>query len=107
MTRAQHSPGGLDASGILSRCQDDPLFFSRHVLGGEQPWERQVHIMRSVSERNRTVVPSGFAVGKTWVAARISLWFLFSFPSSLVITTVPTWRQVKNMLWSEIRRQHG
>jgi hypothetical protein len=45
-------------------------------------------------------------VGKTWTAARVALWFLLSFPRSLVITTAPTWRQVETVLWSEIRRQH-
>jgi len=94
----------MDAGAILARCQKDPLFFSRHVLGGDRPWRRQEEIIRSVRDRPRTVVPSGFAVGKTWVAAVIVLWFLYSFPSSLVITTGPTWRQVKNVLWAEIRR---
>ena len=96
----------LNARGLLQRCQADPLFFSRHVLGGEQPWGKQQQITLSVRDNERTAVPSGFAVGKTWVAARIVLWFLFSFPHSLVITTAPTWRQVENVLWAEIRRQH-
>ena len=95
-----------DAQNLLKRCQDDPLFFSRHVLGGEQPWEKQRQIMFSVRDNPKTVVPSGFSVGKTWTAARVALWFLFSFPHSLVITTAPTWRQVQNVLWAEIRRQH-
>ena len=63
--------------------------------------------MQSVCERPRTAVPSGFAVGKTWIAARIALWFLYCHRSSLVITTAPTWRQVENVLWAEIRRQHS
>ena len=95
-----------DAKNLLKRCQKDPLFFSRYVLGGEQPWEKQRQIMLSVRDNPRTVVPSGFGVGKTWVAARTVLWFLFSHPNSLVITTAPTWRQVENVLWAEIRRQH-
>lgn len=96
----------IEAASILKRCQEDPVFFSKHVLGGEQPWEMQRRVMQSVRDHARTAVPSGFAVGKTWVAARIALWFLCSFPHSLVITTAPTWRQVENVLWAEIRRQH-
>jgi hypothetical protein len=95
-----------DAKNLLKRCQEDPLFFSKHVLGGEQPWEKQRRIMLSVRDNPRTVVPSGFGVGKTWTAARVALWFLFSHPHSLVITTAPTWRQVESVLWAEIRRQH-
>ncbi|MGB2865424.1 MAG: hypothetical protein WBC05_18990 [Sedimentisphaerales bacterium] len=95
-----------DARNLLKRCQEDPLFFSKHVLGGEQPWQKQIQIIKSVRDNTRTMVPSGFGVGKTWVAARTVLWFLFSHPNSLVITTAPTWRQVENVLWAEIRRQH-
>jgi hypothetical protein len=97
----------LDARGILARCQADPVFFSDNVLGRERPWERQVDIMLSVRDNRRTAVPSGFAAGKTWVAAQTALWFLFAHMHSLVITTAPTWRQVENVLWAEIRRQHG
>ena len=107
MTTTSATADHLDAAGILKRCQEDPVFFSEHILGGEQPWERQEEIMHSVCSRPRTAVPSGFCVGKTWVAARIALWFLLSFPNCLVITTAPTWRQVENVLWAEIRRQQA
>jgi hypothetical protein len=97
---------GEDARKLMERCQRDPLFFGEYVLGGEQPWDKQRQIMLSVCDNLRTVVPSGFGVGKTWTAARVVLWFLFSHPHSLVITTAPTWRQVESVLWAEIRRQH-
>jgi len=96
----------FDASRFLKRCQEDPLFFSEHGLGGGRPWGKQRAIMKSVLHNRRTTVPAGHAVGKTWVAARVALWFLHSFPHSLVITTAPTFRQVENVLWAEIRRQH-
>lgn len=95
-----------DARSLLERCQKDPLFFCRYVLGGEKPWSKQKEIMLSVRDNPRTLVPAGYAVGKTWVAARVALWFLYSYPNSLVITTAPTWRQVENILWAEIRLQH-
>jgi len=98
---------GPDATRVLARCQSDPLFFSKEIIGGEQPWEKQEAIMRSVLDHPRTAVPSGYATGKTWAAARIALWFLFSFPYALVISTAPTWRQVEHVLWAEIRRQHA
>jgi len=95
-----------EARSLVERCQNDPLFFSKQVLGGEEPWSKQEEIMLSVRDHPRTVVPSGYSVGKTWVAARIGLWFLYSYPGSLVITTAPTWRQVETILWAEIRRLH-
>ena len=91
---------------FIDHCQQDPLFFSEHVIGGEQPWEKQIEIMLSVRDNPRTAVPSGFSVGKTWIAGRTALWFLYSFPNSLVVTTAPTARQVEHILWAEIRRQH-
>ena len=53
-----------DGLRLVKRCQQDPLFFSKYVLGGEQPWEKQQQIMLSVRDNQRTVVPSGFGVGK-------------------------------------------
>ena len=90
---------------ILGRCRRDPLFFSRHVLGGEQPWERQAEILLAVRDSNRVAVRSGHGVGKTWTAARAVIWFLYSHPHSIVLTTAPTHRQVRSILWAEIRRQ--
>ena len=62
-------------------------------------------VLRAVRDHRFVAVRSGHGVGKTWTAARAALWFLFSFPRSIVITTAPTQRQVKSILWGEIRRQ--
>lgn len=44
------------------------------------------------------------ASGKTYTASKLVPWWLFSYPmDSLVVTTAPTWRQVKEVLWREIR----
>jgi hypothetical protein len=34
----------------LKRCQQDPLFFSKHILGCEQPWHKQEEILLSVRD---------------------------------------------------------
>jgi hypothetical protein len=47
-------------------------------------------------------------VGKDWCCARIALWWYFTRPNSIVITTAPTERQVKTILWGELRKAyHG
>lgn len=89
----------------MARCRRDPLFFCRHVLGGEQPWERQAQILLALRDAPRVAVRSGHGVGKTWTAARAALWFLYSHPRAIVLTTAPTQRQVRSILWTEIRRQ--
>lgn len=54
----------------------------------------------------RTAVRSCHGAGKSYIAARIALWFLNSFPYSLVLTTAPTFRQVAKVTWQEIRSAH-
>ena len=46
-------------------------------------------------------------VGKTRTAAWAALWFLLTHFDSRVVTTAPTWRQVKDLLWSEIAKAWG
>jgi len=89
----------------LKIVQNDPEVFIRDILHGD-PWEKQVEIARSVQKYHRTAVRSCHGVGKTKVAAWIALWFLYSFANSKVVTTAPTWHQVKNLLWREIRGEH-
>lgn len=83
----------------------EPEVFGRYCLGGSYtPDQRRV--MESVRDHKRTAVHSGHNVGKTRVAADIALWWLNTRRPSLVITTAPTWTQVKRVLWKEIRSRH-
>lgn len=54
-----------------------------------------------------TAVRSCHGAGKSFAAAAAVCWFLRSFPESLVITTAPTGRQVKAILWQEIAQAHA
>jgi len=96
----------VHAEKVLNRIRIDPIYFSQFVMGGDAPWRMQREIMRSVCEFPRTAVHTGHAVGKTWIAARVALWFLNAFKPSKVVTTAPTFRQVKRLLWGEIRKQY-
>lgn len=49
---------------------------------------------------------SGHGVGKTYVAAGVALWFLYSFPDSRVLSTAPTFTGVEKLLWHEINQLH-
>jgi hypothetical protein len=93
------------AAALVERCRKDPEFFIREVLG-DDPWEQQVAIMESIRDNRVTAVPSCHSSGKSWTAGRIALWFAFSYHGSKVITTAPTERQVKGVLWGEILRAH-
>lgn len=47
-----------------------------------------------------------FVEHNTMLAARLAIWFLCCFKPSKVVTTAPTLRQVKDLLWSELRNAH-
>ncbi len=70
-------------------------------------WDSLREVITAILQNRRVVVPSGHGVGKTWLLARIALWFLYSFYPSKVITTAPTWPQVENLLWAEMRKAHA
>jgi hypothetical protein len=87
----------------LTRYQNDPVGFARDVLRCEL-WSKQTAVMQSVAARPRTTVRSCHNSGKTFAAGALALWWLHCFDPSLVITTAPTERQVKDVLWQEIRQ---
>ncbi len=90
---------------ILRRSVADPVWWMREVLGCE-PWPVQAQIARAVRDHKRVVVPSCHSSGKSWLAARVALWWVLTHRDSLVITTAPTHRQVQRVLWREVRQAH-
>lgn len=87
----------------------DPARFARGVLGHDV-WELPERIMRAIAARPsaRVAVKSCHGSGKTFTAAEITLWWLIRwkpdevYNKTVVITTAPTWSQVKKLLWGEI-----
>lgn len=61
----------------------------------------------STFTHRETAVKTCNAVGKSFIAADIANTFLDTFPRSIVVTTAPTWRQVKDVLWRYIARTHA
>ena len=88
---------------FIDRCQKDYEFHIRTVQGCESLLAKQSEICGLLSKHERVAVKACHGVGKTFVAARIVLAFGSSFPGSKIITTAPTGRLVKELLWSEIR----
>jgi hypothetical protein len=88
---------------LLDACRDDPARFQAEVLG-RQLWSKQIEACQAIVESPVTLVPAGRAVGKSYLLAGVVLWWLYTRPGSLVITTGPDHRQVVSVLWKEIRR---
>lgn len=94
-------PLKIDASfNSLMEAKRNPILFAQRILG-QDPWRVQREILQSVATNPLTAVRSCHASGKTFNAGAVALWFLLRWPESLVITTAPTFRQVK-VLWGEI-----
>ncbi|MFA5695993.1 MAG: hypothetical protein WC917_00810 [Bacilli bacterium] len=66
-------------------------------------WDKLSEVCNSVRDNFGTVVPSCHGAGKSFISAKIILWWLFTHFPSKVITTAPTWTQVETVLWGEIR----
>ena len=94
-----------EAAAKMAAMQADPVGWIESVLG-VRLWAKQRAIAEAVRDNPRTAVRAGHNVGKSFVAACSALWFLYTHYEAKVVTTAPTWRQVKDILWSEIRKRH-
>lgn len=86
----------------LSAFQKRPDVFIHRILGATlEPY--QIAACKEIERHERVAIKACHSVGKSFLMARIVLWFATCFPYSKVITTAPTGRQVRTILWSEIR----
>ena len=83
----------------------NPVWFATNELG-VSPWEKQRTILKALAKHNRVAVRSCNGSGKTFTAALATIWWLMAHDEAIVITTAPTERQVKELLWRELRSIH-
>lgn len=84
------------------RIRIDPVYFIYNVLGVTYLTTEQIKIIESVWYKRYTEIPSAHGVGKTFIAAVILLAYLIPFPDTIILSTAPTGRQVKDLLWAEV-----
>ena len=85
----------------FSQYEDDPVGFSRDVLGRDL-WSAQRDLLEGIRDNRLFQVRSAHGCGKSFVFGDVTLWWLYARAPSLVVTLAATERQVKT-LWSEIR----
>jgi len=95
-----------DEAATLERFQKDPVWFCRNVLG-TTPWSAQERILESVRDNPVTAVASCHGAGKSDNAGDCILWFLYSHQPSIVISTAPSDRQVRGVLWKYVGTKHA
>lgn len=88
------------------KFKQDPEIFFENILGVETLEDYQRRVLQTIKQNERTAIAACHDVGKSFLMARIAMWFLNTHPNSKVITTAPTFNQVERILWSEIRAAH-
>ena len=94
-----------EAAKYILGMRDNPeLFFTECLdVNPEFIWDKMLQIIESVRDNKCTAVKAAHSTSKTYTAARLALWFLYTHRPSTVITTAPTHNQVQEVLWREIR----
>jgi len=89
----------------LNKWRSKPQSYLKEVLGVGAIWKLQDQLLsalpRAIEEGKPIYIGSGHSLGKDYICAAISLWFLHCFSPSNVIQTAPTDRQVKKIMWGE------
>ncbi len=80
-----------------------PVEFAQDILKVNL-WSKQEEVLSALPGHRRVAVKSGNGLGKGYCAAAAVLWFLYSHEPAIVLSTAPTFRQVRHVLWRQIRR---
>lgn len=87
----------------ISQAIEDPVIYPQTILG-HQTWWGQERMLRSIFQNRRTAVAACHASSKTFTVAESLLHWLAYYDDGVVITTAPTNRQVRNLVWREVRK---
>jgi len=82
-----------------------PVSFAQDVLKVKL-WSKQEEVLSALVDHRRVAVKSGNGLGKGFCASVAILWFLYYHDPAIVLSTAPTFRQVRHVLWRQIRRLH-
>ena len=77
--------------------------FASDILG-VRLWHKQEEVLRAVERERRVAVKSGNGLGKDFTAAVAVLWYVHAHDPAIVLSTAPTFRQVRHVLWRQIHR---
>lgn len=89
----------------LERYANNPVGFAKDILGIELTPDQEL-ILNTLRDSSEVNVQSSHGQGKTLVGAISVLYWVFAV-QGLAVTTAPTGRQTKELLWGEIRKLYG
>lgn len=85
----------------------DPVEYAEKVLKVTLTKIQKVILSKLNEPPYKVLVRSGHNVGKSYISAVAVNWWYDTFSPSMVLTTAPTERQVKQILWKEVRLQRA
>lgn len=77
--------------------------YKDHVWDGDA--DPLYNAWMDVSKQNWVAIQAATGTGKTYMIARLILWFLDVYDNSLVVTTAPVSSQLEKNLWAEISNE--
>lgn len=90
---------------IAETYRFDPAGYARNVLGVTW-WQKQIEVATLLLQPPyRVLVKACHKIGKTHLGGGLVNWWYDSYDPGLTLTTAPTDRQVKDLLWKEVRSQ--
>lgn len=85
--------------------RSDPVRWVQERLH-EEVWSKQAEIMQALVDHRKVAVRSCHNIGKSHIASRAVAWWLSTHEDAFVVTTAPTFAQVRAVLWRYIKRVH-
>ena len=98
--------GDLQEKSKAAGYKYDPVGWAEDVLGVFL-WSGQKTLLRSLVDHKKTAMKSCHSVSKTFTSAVAVCWWVSTRPNSMVRSTAPTYYQVHELLWEEIRKFHA
>ena len=101
------NPFELAANLLAPTGERDPIKWAEDRLHAHL-WSKQQEILLSIRDHKRTAVAACHAAGKSHVAAIAACEWLDSHPpgQAFVVTTAPSYHQVRAILWRYINQFH-
>ena len=93
----------LESDAKLTKYTDDPVAFALDAFGVAL-WDKQEDIARSIASGTKTACKSGHKIGKSTLIAIVAWWWAFTRPRARVIIISATDRQIRGIIWKELRR---
>jgi hypothetical protein len=88
-----------------SAYRDRPADLALDVFG-ISTWSRQRELVQAVADHDRVSVTKGHKTGGSTAVAILSWWFCLTRPNGRTVLMSNTHRQVRSVLWREVRALH-